>query len=331
MSVSHSAAGPSSRACTPGAGDPEEADISGLLSMLASVPDPRGRRGRQYPLEFILAVCIVATLAGAANYREIGSHAADMPQALLKKLGAKWSWFKLRYNYPGKSAIRYVLTRIDAAMLDAITCTWILVQASKDDDKGEWVIALDGKVLRGAWTDENDKVALFSAMLHDRAVTIAQVRVPDGTNEITQPETLLDAVEISEGESVLVTVDAAHTQRETAGYIGGRPAWDYLMTVKGNQPGLQGEVFGEVLPLLRKAPGHVMEEHSRGRIKRWSCWITGADGIDFPHARQAAFIRREIFEISGDRISKEHALILTSRKAGKMTAAEVNRHVRGHW
>jgi hypothetical protein len=38
----------------------------------------------------------VATLAGAANYREIGSHAADMPQELLKKLGAKWSWFKLR-------------------------------------------------------------------------------------------------------------------------------------------------------------------------------------------------------------------------------------------
>jgi predicted transposase YbfD/YdcC len=74
-----------------------------------------------------------------------------------------------------------------------------------------------------------------------------------------------------------------------------------------------------------------MEEHSRGRIKKWSCWITGAEGIDFPHAAQAAFIRREIFEISGDRISKEHALILTSREPGKMTAADVNRHTRGHW
>ena len=42
-------------------------------------------------------------------------------------------------------------------------------------------------------------------------------------------------------------------------------------------------------------------------------------------------IRREIFEISGGRISKENALILTSRKTEKMTAADVNRHVRGHW
>ena len=191
--------------------------------MLASVPDPRSPQGKQYPLEFILAVCVVAALAGAANYREIGSHAADMPQELLKKLGAKWSWFKLRYNYPSKSAIRYVLTRIDAAVLDAITCAWIFAQASKGADKSEWVIALDGKVLRGAWTDENDKVTLFSAMLHDEAVTVAQVRVPDGTNEITQAEAILKAAEIPGGQSVLFTMDAAHAQKETADVIGGKP------------------------------------------------------------------------------------------------------------
>ena len=223
-----------------------------------------------------------------------------------------------------------MLTRIDAAQLDLITGTWLAAQARKNAE-GEWIIAVDGKVMRGAWTDENDKVTMFSAMLHREAVTIAQVRVPDDTNEITQADTLLDAAGIPEGESVLVTLDAAHTQRETAEYIGGKPGWDYLMTVKGNQPSLQRAVFEKILPLLPEAPHHVTEEHSRGRIRRWSCWITGAEGIDFPDASQAAFIRREIFEISGDRISKEHALILTSRKSGKMTAADVNKHARGHW
>jgi predicted transposase YbfD/YdcC len=331
VSVSHSAPGQSSRTCASGVGDPEETGISGLLSMLASVPDPRGRRGRQYPLEFILAVCVVATLAGAKNYREIGSHAADMPQELLRKLGAKWSWFKLSYNYPSKSAIRYVLTRIDAAMLDTITCAWIFAKASRDADKGEWVIALDGKVLRGAWTDENDKVTLFSAMLHDEAVTVVQVRVPDGTNEITQAEAILEAAEIPEGTSALFTMDAAHAQKETARAIAGKPWSDYLITVKGNQPALRRTVFDAVLPLLREAPHDVVEERSRGRIKKWSCWITSAEDIDFPYARQVVFIRREVFEISGDRISKENALLLTSGKPGKMTAADVNRHVRNHW
>ena len=221
-------------------------------------------------------------------------------------------------------------TRIDAAELDVITCAWLFAQARKSGND-EWEIALDGKVMRGAWTDENNKVTLFSAMLHREAVTIAQVRVPDGTNEITQADAILDTVEIPAGESALVTLDAAHTQRETAETIGGKPGWDYLMTVKGNQPSLQREVFDKILPLLRGTPHDVTEEHDRGRIKRRSCWITSAEGIDFPHARQAAIIRREIFEISGDRISKEHALILTSRKTEKMTAADVNRHIRGHW
>jgi predicted transposase YbfD/YdcC len=331
MALSHSACGPSnpdSRAA--GNGGAEDADISSLLGMLASVTDPRSPQGIQHALQFVLAVCVVAMLAGAKNYREIAGQAADMPQPLLKKLGAKWNWFRLRCKHPSESTIRNVLTRIDAAELDLITGAWLFAQARKYG-KTEWEIAVDGKVMRGAWTDENDKVTLFSAMLHREAVTIAQVRVPDGTNEITQAGTLLDAVKIPEGESVLITLDAAHTQRETAEYVGGKPGWDFLMTVKGNQPSLHREVFDKILPLLTEAPHHVTEEHERGRIKRRSCWITGAEGIDFPHARQAAFIRREIFEISGDRISKEHALILTSRKTEMMTAADVNRHTRGHW
>ena len=246
MSLLHSARGPSSPyACAAGDEGAEDADISSLLGMLASVTDPRSPQGIQHNLEFVLAVCVVAMLAGAKNYREIAGHAADIPQPLLRKLGAEWSWFRLRYKYPSESTIRNVLTRIDAAELDLITGAWLFARARKRG-KAEWEIALDGKVMRGAWTDENDKVTLFSAMLHREAVTIAQVRVPDGTNEITQADAILDTVEIPAGESVLVTLDAAHTQRETAETIGGKPGWDYLMTIKGNQPSLQREVFDRI-------------------------------------------------------------------------------------
>ena len=157
----------------------------------------------------MLAVCVVAMLAGVKNYREIAGHAADMPQSLLRKLGAEWSWFRLRYKHPSKSTIRSVLTRIDAAELDMITCAWLFAQARKSGND-EWEIAVDGKVMRGAWTDENDKVTLFSAMLHRQAVTIAQLRVPDGTNEITQADALLNAAEIPDGEAVLAPSTRAH-------------------------------------------------------------------------------------------------------------------------
>lgn len=75
----------------------------------------------------------------------------------------------------------------------------------------------------------------------------------------------------------------------------------------------------------------MMEEHARGVIKRWSCWVTDAGGIDFPYASQCAFIRREIFDAAGVRVSKEHALVITSRNAGEADAADLNRHVRGQW
>jgi len=118
----HSACSPSSPgACDAGDEEAEDADISSLLGMLASVTDPRSPQGIQHILEFVLAVCVVALLAGAKNYREIAGHAADIPQPLLRKLGAEWSWFRLRYKYPSESTIRNVLTRVDAAELDLVT------------------------------------------------------------------------------------------------------------------------------------------------------------------------------------------------------------------
>jgi predicted transposase YbfD/YdcC len=305
------------------------ASISGLLEMLAAILDPRDPRGRQYALSFVLAVCIVATLAGAKNYAEISRRARDIPQPLLKKLGAKWNWFKCRYQWPSLSVIRNVLTRIDASELDAITGAWLFRQARKNG-QSEWELALDGKVVRGAWTEENDKVTLFSAMTHREAVTIAQVSVPGDTNEITQADALLEAMEIPAEDQVLVTVDAAHTQHETARSIR-KNGFDYLMRVKGNQPTLQREVFNKVLPLLQGEPHDVVHEHTRGCIKKWSCWITDADGIEFPDVAQAGIIRRDVFEVSGLRVSKDEALMITSRSSGEMTAAALNFHARKHW
>lgn len=54
-------------------------------------------------------------------------------------------------------------------------------------------------------------------------------------------------------------------------------------------------------------------------------------GNRFPHTSQTGLIRCEVFEISGTRVSKDVALMLTGRNPGKMTAADLNRHTRNHW
>lgn len=327
MSVLHSHSCSSNADASDGC---EEANISSLLNMLGRLPDPRSLRGRRHELRFILAVSIVAVLAGASSFRQIADQIPDLPQPLVARLGGKWNWFKLRYSYPSKSVIRRVLVDIDADALDLLVGAWLLERARRDG-KGLLVIALDGKVLRGAWTDDNAQVTLFSAMLHDEAVTIAQVRVPDGTNEITQVEHLLNGVTVPGDARVAVTFDAAHTQRETAEYVKGKRDFDYLMTVKGNQPALQKEVINKCKSLLTGAAHDVVEGRGHGRINRWSCWITDAKGIDFPHASQVACIRRDVFDFAGARISKEFAFVITSSPSDQSDAAGVNAHIRKHW
>jgi len=298
--------------------------------MLGTVHDPRKAKGKQYRLPFILAVCIVATLAGAKGYSEIARKARDMPHSLLGKLGADWDWFRKRYKYPSKGTIRLVLSGVDGDQMDRVTGSWIAAQ-SPASGNGEWEIAMDGKVMRGAWTSENDKITLFSAMIREEGLTIAQVRVPDDTNEITQVKALLDATPIPGADPAVFTLDAAHTQTETAEAIRKMPGWHYIMTVKGNQPTLQRAVFDAILPSLQREADDVMEDRSRGRLKRWSCWTTDASGIDFPGAVQAALVKREVFEVSGDRISKEIALLLTSSDTERMSAVKLNLRTRSHW
>jgi hypothetical protein len=310
--------------------DEESHNISRLMQTLRLVTDPRKPRGKVHELACVLATSTVAVLAGARTFREVARRVNDLPGQLLKRLGAVFDHFTGRYLAPSESTIRRVLQSIDADRLDAAVGAWLYERARRDHDDDRLVIALDGKVLRGAWTSTNDQVTLFSAMIHNEGVVVAQTRVPDATNEITQVEQLLENLPAPAGDTV-VTVDAAHTQHDTARHLKGERDLDYVMTVKGNQPTLQKRVFDTCLPLLGTSAQHTVQERSHGRIRRWSTWITNAEGIDFPHIEQVAAIRREEFGLDGIRTSKEYALIATSLTPAKAGAADLHTYVRGHW
>ncbi len=298
--------------------------------MLGEVVDRRSSRGKVYGLVFVLAASLVATLAGATDFRSIADQVADFPQSLLRKLGGVWCWFAGMFRTPGRHTIRRVLSDIDADALDLAVGSWLLERVRKDSG-GLLRIAIDGKVLRGAWTDENEQFTLFSAMVHREGVTIAQVQVPADTNEITQVKNLLVGVPTRDGERVVVTMDAAHTQRDTAEYLAGERGFDYVTTCKGNQPTLLKSVYDKTVPLTKTPPDHLVKERGHGRISHWSTWITDAEGIDFPYARQVGCIRRDIFNLDEQRVSKEYAWIITSAAPEKTQAPDLHDHIREHW
>jgi len=77
---------------------------------------------------------------------------------------------------------------------------------------------------------------------------IAQHRVPDETNEITQVRELLDPVGPAR---TVITAEAAHGERGA----------DYLPMVKGNRPALQRAVFDKVNADCGTEPDHAASRH----------------------------------------------------------------------
>ena len=100
-------------------------EIPGLLAVLARVPDPRRRRGRRFSLVFVLAVAVACVLAGAASFREIGDQAADLPQALLARLGGRRHPLRRKVVAPSEKRIRTLLQQVDAARLDELIGGWL--------------------------------------------------------------------------------------------------------------------------------------------------------------------------------------------------------------
>jgi predicted transposase YbfD/YdcC len=305
--------------------------VPGLLAVLALVPDPRRPRGRRYELLFVLAVAAACTLAGAKTFREIGDHAADLPQGVLRDLGGRLHPLRRKVTAPSETRIRTLLHLIDTEILDEVIGGWLRSLAGAGRPDGLLTaIAIDGKWLRGVL---DGQVKLFAAMLHEEKVMIAQHRIPDDTNEVTQVKALLENVDLS---GAVVTADAVNAQRDTAGYIagpeedGGR-ASAYLLFVKGNQPKLQRAVFGAVQRDCPRDPDYTELDEGHGRVVRRSVWVTDAAGIDFPHVSQVARIRRDGCATNGTPVSKEIVHAVTSLGADRASAADLAKLARGQW
>jgi Transposase DDE domain len=100
------------------------------------------------------------------------------------------------------------------------------------------VIAVDGKTLRGSAAGGGEGRHLLAALDHAHGVVLGQVGVDAKTNEIPMLPVLLDRIDIA---GAVVTADALHAQREHARYLARRGAY-YILTVKGNQPGLHAQL-----------------------------------------------------------------------------------------
>jgi predicted transposase YbfD/YdcC len=134
---------------------------------------------------------------------------------------------------------------------------------------------------------------------------------------------------VSDLEGALITMDALHAQRDHAAYLHDQDA-HYLVTVKGNQPGLFRRL--RALPWKDVPPGHISQGRAHGRIERRTVKVvTVARGLGFPHAAQAIQIIRRTRRNGSRTWRTETSYAITSLPASKGRPDQLAGWLRGHW
>ena len=284
-----------------------------LLDLLAQIPDPRKRRGRRYPLAGLLAAGIAAVVAGSRSFAAIGQWAADAGPEVLAMLGSA-------RGPADESTFRRVFALVSADVLDRVLGAWLWTRAVQAG--GRLVIAIDGKTVRGAKNKNGKAPHLVAALAHGIGVVLGQVAVDEKPNEIPAVRELLKA--FADLAGAVLTIDAMHTQHDTAQAILGRGA-DYVMTVKGNMPAMYQQL--KKLPWAQiPAVSSVSTGHGR-RARRTIKTALAPAWIEFDGAAQVAQLRRTITK-KGKKTVEVVYLITSDRSAAPETLAA---WVRGHW
>lgn len=185
------------------------------------------------------------------------------------------------------------------------------------------MIAIYGKTVRGARTGDARAPHLVAALAHGTGIVLGQVGVSEKSNEIPAVRDLLDLLAV---QGAVITVDAMHTQHETAAAItaaGGH----YVMSVKGNQKRLYARL--KALP-WNQVTKHSCTQRGHGRhLTRTIKVIDTPAWIEFTGAVQVAQLRRTVIKKAKKTV--EVVYLITSANAHTAPPHVLAAWVQGHW
>jgi predicted transposase YbfD/YdcC len=292
-----------------------------LYEVFATLPDPRSKQGLRYELAYLLT-CLVAGLLCHANSTLAIAQWCGAHHALLTQL-----FGPRRFLCPSDSLYRKLLPRLNAEQIEWALADWVrsTLVAQPDDP-----IALDGKTVRGARTDEKVGPHLLSFRTHQSQETLFQVVVSEKTNEIPVAQTLFPCLPLA---GRVCTADALHTQKDfmqCVDALGGK----CLLTVKKNQPTLYADLatyFADThASFIQDTP---LDLH-RGRIEKRCIHVStemNAYLKDWPLVEQVAELTRTVTVRKTGKTSQEVVYLMTPLTPAEATPRRLLALVRGHW
>lgn len=294
-----------------------------ITSVFADLPDPRKETdNKRHLLEDVLTLAVCAVLGGAETWDAIAEYGLTKEPFFRRFL-------QLPNGIPSPDTFSRVFARLDPVAFADRFGRWM---ASACEATGLVPIAIDGKSARAA------KKATATGCLHTVSafatqgrLTLGQVAVEEGSNEVAAIPDLLEALDLA---GAIVTLDAAGCQKENARLIRDGEG-HYLLCAKGNQPSLVGAI--EAVFQRAGAAGyegvrfdhHAESDDGHGRHEERSvAVIYDPPGLpqEWPDVKAVLEVIRQR-EVGGVSTTTTHYYL--SSHAG--TAEEMAALIRGHW
>lgn len=294
-----------------------------IASVFADLPDPRRETANKlHPLVNVLVIATCAVIGGAETWEAIAAYGASK-QSFFRRFLA------LDNGVPSPDTFERVFAKLNPTAFATAFGRWM---AAACEGTGLIPIAIDGKSARSAKrATATGCLHLVSAWATENRLTLGQVSVPDGSNEIAVIPALLRTLDLA---GAIVTIDAAGCQVENARLIrdgGGH----YLLAVKGNQPALQAAIQGifdracaaDFAGVRYRCHESFDDAHGR-REERYVTVIADPDGLPDGWAGAAAVVQvvRER-TVAGVTTTTTHQYLSSYRG----TARQMAGWVRGHW
>lgn len=205
-------------------------ELQAMRQFFGAVPDWRRKIG-DYGCAGLIALTACASLGGVQRgQRDLAAFARTLGSAQLRALGFRKKGRPRRYRPPAETTFHRFLTGVDSDALQQALQAWQEHQLGRRPASDN-VVSLDGKELLSS---QGVKVASAYAVKSGR--WLGSQIVGTKSNEIPAVQQLLRTMPLREGDRV--TGDALNTQQETAQIIVQERGADYLLSVKGNQPGI---------------------------------------------------------------------------------------------
>ena len=307
----------------------EKPRLRSLLEHFSEIEDTREAWRVAHPLPEVLLLVVSASIASCDDFDDIAAWGeAHLP--FLRR------FLPYHHGVPTARWLNILLNRIDPGLFSDCFMAW--ARDVRPDAPN--LIAIDGKTSRRSHDRSAGKAALhlLSAFATHEKLVLGQEAVSEGSNEITAIPLLLERLaESGMLAGALVTIDAIACNPGIAQAVVERGA-DYLLAVKGNQPGLHGEIerfFAD--PSALDVEVHRDLDKGHGRIEERICrvshrvdWMANDRSCPgeykFPKLAAIAMIQSRIE--TKDKVSTEARYYITSRN---LSAAQLADAVRAHW